>query len=49
VVSTADASQGGLGLSQAALYMAAQPLGTVVGVACADVMFGEPIFAWSSV
>jgi glycerol uptake facilitator-like aquaporin len=46
-VSIAGASQGGLGWPQAALYLAAQPLGAVVGVALADVMFGEPVFARS--
>jgi len=47
VVSFADASQGGLTWTQAAAYSVAQCLGAVVGVAAADYMFGEPIFAWS--
>jgi glycerol uptake facilitator-like aquaporin len=46
-VSIADASEGGLGWSQAVGYAVAQMLGAVVGVGLADVMFGEPIFAWS--
>lgn len=46
-VSIADASQGGLRWSQAAAYVLAQTLGAIVGVALADVMFGEPVFAWS--
>ncbi len=46
-VSIADASQGGLRWSQAAAYVVAQTLGAIVGVALADVMFGEPVFASS--
>lgn len=46
-VSIADATQGGLGWSQAAAYVTAQTLGAVVGVAAANVMFGEPVFMWS--
>jgi glycerol uptake facilitator-like aquaporin len=47
VVSFADASQGGLTWTQATAYSVAQCLGAVVGVAAADYMFGEPVFAWS--
>ncbi len=46
-VSIADASQGGLGWSQVAGYVVAQTLGAIVGVALADLMFEEPLFAWS--
>jgi glycerol uptake facilitator-like aquaporin len=47
VVSFADASQGGLTWTQATAYSVAQCLGAVVGVAAADYMFDEPVFAWS--
>ena len=47
VVSFADASQGGLSWPTAASYTAAQTLGAVMGVAVANVMFDEPMFAWS--
>ncbi len=47
VVSFADASQGGLTWTQATAYSVAQCVGAVVGVAAADYMFGEPVFAWS--
>lgn len=47
VVSFADASQGGLSWSAAASYAVAQTLGAVIGVAVANVMFDEPIVAWS--
>ena len=47
IVSFADASQGGLTWMQATAYSVAQCLGAVVGVAAADYMFGEPVFAWS--
>src|SRR4051794_9528227 len=47
VVSFADASQGGLTWTQATAYSVAQCLGAVTGVAAADYMFGEPLFAWS--
>jgi glycerol uptake facilitator-like aquaporin len=46
-VSIADASQGGIGWTEAAAYSLMQIMGAVLGVAVADVMFGEPIFAWS--
>ncbi len=45
VVSFADASQGGLTWTQATAYSVAQCLGAVAGVAAADYMFGEPVFA----
>jgi glycerol uptake facilitator-like aquaporin len=47
VVSFADASQGGLSVSEATKYSIAQLAGAIVGVGAADVMFAEPIYAWS--
>jgi glycerol uptake facilitator-like aquaporin len=47
-VSCADASQGGLRWSEAAAYVIVQIVGGVAGVALADAMFGEPVFAWST-
>lgn len=47
-VSVADASQGGIGWSDAGAYVIVQCLGAVAGVALADAMFGEPLFAWST-
>jgi glycerol uptake facilitator-like aquaporin len=47
VVSLADASQGGLTWNRAWTYVGAQVSGAVLGVAAADYMFEEPIFAWS--
>jgi glycerol uptake facilitator-like aquaporin len=46
-VSFADASQGGLSWGDASVYTIAQIVGAVVGVALADAMFAEPIYAWS--
>ena len=46
-VSVADASQGGLTWSQTGGYCVAQIVGALVGVALADAMFGEPVYAWS--
>jgi glycerol uptake facilitator-like aquaporin len=46
-VSVADASQGGLPWANAAAYVVAQITGAVIGVAIADVMFREPLYAWS--
>jgi glycerol uptake facilitator-like aquaporin len=46
-VSFADASQGGLPWTEAATYAAAQLLGAFAGVALADAMFEEPLYAWS--
>jgi len=46
-VSIADASQGGLRWSQAGAYAVVQTLGAFIGVAIADAMFGEPVYAWS--
>src|SRR5260221_10901121 len=46
-VSVADASQGGLSWEGASAYTIAQVCGAFVGVAFADAMFGEPIYAWS--
>jgi glycerol uptake facilitator-like aquaporin/protein-tyrosine-phosphatase len=46
-VSLADASQGGLSWRQAGAYVVVQIVGAVAGVALADAMFAEPVFAWS--
>ncbi|MBI3270061.1 MAG: aquaporin family protein [Planctomycetes bacterium] len=46
-VTLADASQGGLRWSAAAAYLMAQFAGALAGVALADAMFREPIFALS--
>ena len=46
-VSFADASQGGLSWRGASMYAVAQIAGGLVGVALADAMFGEPVYAWS--
>lgn len=46
-VSLADASQGGLSWTAAGGYVVAQIAGALIGVAIADAMFGEPIYAWS--
>ncbi len=47
-VSIADASQGGIGWADAGAYVIVQCLGAIAGVALADAMFGEPLFAWST-
>jgi len=46
-VTLGDASQGGIAWRDAGAYVTAQVVGAVVGVATADVMFGEPVFALS--
>lgn len=46
-VTLADASQGGLKWTAVPGYIVAQCVGGVVGVAAADAMFGEPVFAFS--
>jgi glycerol uptake facilitator-like aquaporin len=46
-VSFADASQGGLSWRDASTYAIAQIVGALLGVALADAMFAEPIYAWS--
>ena len=46
-VTLADASQGGLSWGDVPGYLAAQIAGAVVGVATANVMFREPVFAFS--
>src|SRR5947207_2369780 len=46
-VTLCDASQGGLAWREAGCYIAAQVAGGVVGVATADLMFNEPMFALS--
>ena len=47
VVTLADASQGGLPWTAVPLYIAAQVLGAVAGVAAAHVMFSEPLYSLS--
>jgi glycerol uptake facilitator-like aquaporin len=47
-VSIADASQGGLRWSDATVYVGVQFLGALAGVGVADVMFGEPTYAFST-
>jgi len=47
VVSLADASQRGISWRTASSYVAAQFAGAIGGVAAADVMFEEPVFALS--
>jgi glycerol uptake facilitator-like aquaporin len=47
-ISIAAASQGGLSWSQAAGYSTLQIAGAIAGVAVADYMFGEPIYASSA-
>src|SRR5881296_705473 len=47
VVTLADASQGGLPWREVSGYLGAQVAGAFVGVATANLMFGEPIFAFS--
>ena len=46
-VSVADASQHGLPWSHVGGYVVMQIIGALVGVAVADVMFGEPVYAAS--
>jgi glycerol uptake facilitator-like aquaporin len=46
-VSFADASQDGLSWRDACAYAFVQVAGALVGVALADAMFGEPVYAWS--
>jgi glycerol uptake facilitator-like aquaporin len=46
-VSVADATQGGLRWPHVGGYVAMQIAGALAGVAVADVMFGEPVFAAS--
>jgi glycerol uptake facilitator-like aquaporin len=46
-VTVADASQGGLAWRDVSGYVVAQLVGAVAGVALADAMFGEPLWAWS--
>jgi glycerol uptake facilitator-like aquaporin len=46
-VSFADASQGGLSWRDSGAYALVQVLGALIGVALADLMFGEPVYAWS--
>jgi glycerol uptake facilitator-like aquaporin len=47
-VSIADASQKGISWRDAAAYVVVQCAGAIAGVAFADMMFGEPLFAWST-
>src|SRR5689334_12417554 len=46
-VTLADASQGGLAWRDVPIYIVAQIAGAFAGVAAADAMFGQPIFAAS--
>jgi glycerol uptake facilitator-like aquaporin len=46
-VTLSDASQGGLPWSDVPGYLTAQIAGALIGVAVADVMFSEPMFAFS--
>src|SRR2546427_4062700 len=46
-VTLADASQRGLPWREVPLYVAAQCAGAFAGVAAADAMFGQPVFAAS--
>jgi glycerol uptake facilitator-like aquaporin len=46
-LSVAEASQGGLAWFDVVFYVAAQVGGAVAGVGLADLMFGEPMFAFS--
>jgi glycerol uptake facilitator-like aquaporin len=46
-VTLSDASQGGLPWGEVPGYLTAQVAGALVGVAAADLMFGEPMFALS--
>lgn len=43
-VTLADASQGGIALRIVPAYIIAQIAGAFAGVACAHIMFGEPVF-----
>lgn len=47
VVTLSDASQGGLPWRDVPPYLIAQVAGALAGVALANGMFAEPIFAWS--
>ena len=47
VVTLADAWQGGLAWRKVPGYIVSQCAGAVAGVAAADIMFGEPVFAHS--
>lgn len=46
-VTLADASQGGLPWKETPAYIIAQVIGAFTGVAVANLLFGEPVFAWS--
>jgi glycerol uptake facilitator-like aquaporin len=48
VVSIWAASQGGVSWRAALAYIPGQVFGAIAGVACANTMFGEPVFAWST-
>src|SRR6186997_1079816 len=47
-VSIADASQGGLSWADAGAYIVAQLLGAFLSVGLAHVMFGAPLYSWST-
>jgi glycerol uptake facilitator-like aquaporin len=46
-VSVMTASQGKLTARELAAYIPAQLAGALIGVACANAMFGEPVLEWS--
>jgi len=46
-VTLADASQRGIAWDEVPGYVVAQILGAYVGVVCAHLMFGLPLFSWS--
>lgn len=48
VVTLALAARGALASREAAYYAAAQVAGALAGVAVAHLMFGEPLYAWST-
>lgn len=48
IVSMTEAFDGRLSLRELGLYCVAQLIGAFVGVALADSMFSEPVFAWST-
>jgi glycerol uptake facilitator-like aquaporin len=48
LVTISDASQGRVSWREASAYVPAQVFGVLAGVACANAMFEEPLFAWST-
>ena len=47
-VSLVGVGRGDISRRDACAYIPAQLLGAIAGVACANAMFGEPVFAWST-